>query len=217
MHFVTHSTAATWKYYWHTNQIVDHTECKLLNTNSTSTEIPINQDMVEDSVPGNWHCVIGFTITILPSLQRIIMPSKCVKLLAKQHSVTSHKTWIFIPVFITVKIMGKLKYSEMWHCVVSWKCNDVWYNPTTSIIKMKVAGIDKNGTTCHSRRHHLYCYYHEKLNSHNGKHYLTKFWGQKNVKSINPFWIRSGVLKIQFFLDVILCQSVCYSQHLKGP
>lgn len=44
-----------------------------------------------------------------PSLQMIIMPSKCVKLLDKQHSVTSQKTQIFIPVFITVKIMGKSK------------------------------------------------------------------------------------------------------------
>ena len=33
---------------------------------------------------------------------------------------------------------------------------------------------------------------------------------------MHPFWIKSGVLKIKFFLDVTLFQWVCYSQHLKG-
>jgi len=158
--------------------------------------------------------VTGFTIPIIAKDHNA---SKCVKLLFKQHSVTSQTAWIFITVFITVKILGKLKYSEMWHYVASQKCTDVWYKPATCIIKMKVEGAEKNGTTFHSRRHHLYCHYQEKLNSHDGKHYLTKYWGQKNIQSMHPFWIRSGILKIQLFLDVILCQWVCYSQHLKGP
>jgi len=97
----------------YTYQIVDHTECKLLNTKNTTTEIPFNQDMVEDWFPANWHCVTGFTIPIIAKDHA----SKCVKLLFKQRSVTSQKTWIFITVFITVKILGKLKYSEMWHYV----------------------------------------------------------------------------------------------------
>jgi hypothetical protein len=86
---------------------------------------------------------------------------------------------------LVLELSDTPSYSEMWHYVVSQKYNDVWYNPATSIIKMKMAGVEMNDTS-HSRRLHLYYYYHEKLNSHNRKHYLTKYWGQKNIQNCIP-------------------------------